>query len=57
MPKVTWSEAMVRFPAGHLVVGIIDEDFSGTPRKGLDTLAKLLRRLRSKGDYALTLSR
>jgi hypothetical protein len=57
MPKVTWSEAMVRFPAGHLVVGILDEDLSGTPRKGYDALATLLRRLRPKGDYALTISR
>jgi hypothetical protein len=57
MPKVTWSEAMVRFPVGHLVAGILDEDLSGTPRKAYDALAKLLRRLSSKGDYALTISR
>ena len=25
MPKVIWSEAMVRFPAGQLVAGILDE--------------------------------
>jgi hypothetical protein len=34
---------MVRFPAGHLVAGILDEDLSGTPRKGFDALAKLVR--------------
>jgi hypothetical protein len=48
---------MVRFPAGHLIMGILDEDLSGAPRKGFDALAKLLRRLRFKGDYALTISR
>jgi hypothetical protein len=48
---------MVRFPAGHLVAGILGEDLSGTPREGFDALAELLRRMKLKGDHALTISR
>src|SRR5262249_33726467 len=47
--KVSWSEAMDKFPAGHLVAGILDEDLSSTLRKGFGALAKLLRRTEVKG--------
>lgn len=59
MPKVSWSAFTERYPAAHLVAGVLPEDEAATSnaRPQLDLMAKLIARLAPKGLYVLTVDR
>ena len=59
MPKIAWSAFIDRFPAEHLVVGVVPKEEGGGAklRHRLELLARLLGRLGLNGSYALVIDR
>jgi hypothetical protein len=59
MPKLSWSAFLQRYPAAHLVAGVLPDDEAATSnaRPQLNLIAALIARLAPKGLYALTVDR
>jgi hypothetical protein len=59
MPKLSWSAFLARYPAAHLVAGVMPEGerITASARRQLSLMAKLIARLAPKGLYALTVDR
>ena len=59
MPKLSWSAFMERYPAAHLVAGVMpdNERITGGGRLQLKLIVKLIAGLALKGLYALTIDR
>jgi hypothetical protein len=59
MPKVSWSAFMDRYPAAHLIAGVIPEDeaLPANARRQLALMARLIAWLAPKGVCALTVDR
>ena len=59
MPKLSWSALLQRYPAAHLVAGVLPEDEAATSnaRPQLNLMAALINRLAPKGLYALAIDR
>jgi hypothetical protein len=50
MPHLSWTDMMTEYPAGHLVVGIVDGESAVQPAS---LVSQLLERSKVKGDYAV----
>ena len=59
MPKLSGSAFLQRYPAAHLVAGVLPEDEAATSnaRPQLNLMAALINRLAPKGLYALAIDR
>lgn len=59
MADMSWSAFVERYPAAHLIAGVLPEKEGGGAklRRRLDLLARLLKRLGLDGSYALVINR
>ena len=57
MPKTTWSELLARFPTPHLVVALLPGKVHLSAHPAQQLLVRLLKKLPTQGDYAVTISR
>ena len=50
MPHLSWTNMITEYPAGHLVVGIVDVEDAARPARLIN---ELLDKSKVKGDYAV----
>ncbi len=57
MSKTTWGELLARFPTPYLVVASLPDEMQTTAHPAQQLLIRLLKKLPTQGDYAVTISR
>jgi hypothetical protein len=57
MSKITWGELLARFPTPYLVVASLPDEMRTTAHPAQQLLVRLLKKLPTQGDYAVTISR